>query len=180
MRVTAFTSQSVLSDTASKAAIGITYAHAAVHRDIIVRATKNFVAGTTPINILFKTSAGVEAHLEYLIQGAADCEVFLYEAPTVTGEGTNMTSARLLRSSTKEIQGVAKSGGTVSAKGTLINEGFNGGSGTGANVSGGAIVHEGAEWVTKADTWYLIEIVRPVSGKAHATLEWYEVPPIKL
>lgn len=173
-----YSSRTSLIDQASSAPIGITYAHAAVHRDIIVRATKNFASASTPINILFKTPAGTEAHLEFLVQGSADCEVFMYEGPTVSTEGTNMTLARLLRSSTKAIHGTAKSGGTVSAKGTLINEGYNGGAGTGANTTGGSVVHDDAEWVTKADTWYLIEIVRAVAGKVNVSLEWYEVKPI--
>lgn len=173
-----YISENNLIDKASNTGIIITYPHAAVHRDIIVRATKNFAAASTPINILFKTPVGTEAHLEFAILGGADCDVFMYEGPTVSTEGTDMVKARLLRSSTKTILGTAKFGGTVSAKGTLINEGYNGGGGSGSGTHGGSVVHDDAEWVTKEDTWYLIEIVRAASGKVNVSLEWYEVPPI--
>ena len=169
----------IIKDGASRANLFITYPHSAVHRDIIARASKNFAAGTSTINILVKAPGPLQPHLEWNIIGSNDCEVNFYKAPTVATEGTDMTQTRLYLPSTKTTQMITKHGGTVDPKGTLLNEAYNGGGGTGAGVRGGASVHDDAEWVIELGTWYLIEIVRSTSGKVGVELEWYEVPEIK-
>jgi hypothetical protein len=157
---------------------GLSYAHGAVHNDIIARATRVVSSGTGITNVLFKSPGPLQGHLEYIITAAADTEVRLYEAPTVTTEGTDMVFARLHLGSSKTTQSIAKTGGTVSAKGTLKDEQWNGGAGAGANVTGGSVVHDGAEWLLKVDTWYLIEIDRKTATKLGIALEWYEVPAL--
>ena len=166
-------------DPSSKASIGITYAHSAVHRDIIARATKVLSAGTGITNILIKAPGPLQPHLEWSIVSGGEVEVKFYEAPTVTAEGDDMTATRLFLPSEKTTQMVAKFGGTVSEKGTLLDEDYNGGAGSGVNVRGGSAVHEDAEWIPKLETWYLIEINRITSSKLKVALEWYEVTEIK-
>jgi hypothetical protein len=157
--------------------VGITYAHDAVHRDVIVRASKNFVAGTGTTNILLQAPATLEPHIEWAVIGGGDVEVYFYEAPTITAEGTTMTVSRLYLPSAKTTATVAKFGGTVSAKGTLKGEYYNGGGGAGASIRGGSVVHDDAEWVAKVGTWYLMEIIRGTSNKMNVQIEWYEVSP---
>jgi hypothetical protein len=158
--------------------VQMTYPHAAVHRDTIARASKVFSAAANTTNFLFKAPGPLQPHMEWVITGGGDIEVYFYEGPTVTGEGTDMTKARLYLPSTKTTQMVAKYGGTVSAKGTLKDEAYNGGGGTGSNVRGGSVVHDDAEWIPKLDTWYLIEVIRGTSAKMAVTIEWYEVPEL--
>ena len=166
-------------DPTSKTNIMITYAHSAVHRDIIARATKVLSAATGITNILIKAPGPLQPHLEWSIVSGGEIDVKFYEAPTVTAEGDNMTATRLFLPSEKTTQMVAKFGGTVSEKGTLLDEDYNGGGGAGSNVRGGSAVHDDAEWIPKLDTWYLIEINRITSHKMKVALEWYEVPEIK-
>lgn len=153
----------------------LTYGHAAVHNDIISRATRIIAAGTTAVNILFKSPGPLQAHIEWSIVGAADCDVRVYEGPTVTTEGTDMVQARLHRQSLKTTQTIPKTGGDVSAVGTLIDEQWNGGGGSGAGIRGGSVIHDDAEWIPKVNDWILIQVTRNVSTKLGITLEWYEV-----
>lgn len=156
----------------------LTYGHAAVHRDIIARATQVVIAGTGIINVLFKSPGPLQAHMEWIVNAAADTEVRLYESPTVTVEGSDMVKSRLFAPTTKTTQSAAKLGGTVSDKGTLLDVQWNGGGGQGSGTFGGSVIHDDAEWVLKVDTWYLIEIDRKASTKLGIVLEWYEVPGI--
>jgi hypothetical protein len=168
----------VTKDGSSRGVLGITYAHAAVHRDIIARATRIVTAGTGIVNVLFKSPGPLQAHIEWAVTAAADTEVRLYKTPTVTAEGTDMVMTRLFLPSEEPIQMTAKTGGTVSAKGTLKDEQWNGGAGTGNNARGGAVIHDDAEFVPDIDEWFLLEINRIVSTKLGIVIEWYEVPEI--
>lgn len=160
--------------------ISITYPHSASHRDLIARATKNFTAASGTTNFLIKSPGPLQAHLEWKIVASGDVEIYFYEGPTVTGEGTAMTQTRIFRDSVKTTQTITKYGGTVSAKGTLLDEAYNGGSGTGGNIQGGSVLHEDAEWLPTVDVWYLVEVIRATSMKMNVTFEWYEVPQIVL
>ena len=164
----------------SSTLIGITYPHSASHRDLIVKATKNFTAASGTTNFLIKSPGPLQAHLEWSVISSGDVEIYFYEEPTVTGEGTDMTSARLFRESVKTTQTITKYGASVSAKGTLLSEGYNGGSGTGNALQGGSVLHQDAEWLPKVDSWYLLEVIRAASVKMNVIFEWYEVPEITL
>jgi hypothetical protein len=170
----------VTKDFSSKGVLGITYAHAAVHRDIIARATRVVAAGTGILNVLFKNPGPLQGHFEWRITASADCEVRLYTAPTVTAEGDSAVITRLFLPSTVTTQGVVKTGGTVSAKGTLADEQWNGGtSAVGNNLTlGGSVVHDDAEYIPDVDGWCLIEIDRKSETKLSIVLEWYEVAEI--
>ena len=169
----------VTKDGSSRANLYITYPHSAVHRDIIARATRIYPAADNTTNIIFKAPGPLQPHLEWTVTGGNDLEVRLYKGPTIADEGTDMTKARLFLPSAKTTQMVTKTGATISENGTLIDEAYNGGGGTGAGIRGGAAVHDDAEWVIEVDVWYLLQIIRGQSAKMSVALEWYEVPEIK-
>jgi hypothetical protein len=165
----------LLVDESSQANIFVSYAHAAVHRDLAIRATSpTFVAGTTPVLFLFTTPPNIEVHLSWVVSNQVRVNPDFYESPTVTGAGTDMVYARLNRNSTRPILSTATHGGTVSAKGTLLSQNmlFS----TQPNLKGAREVNEDSEWVLKPETVYLLEVVRPTSGILAVTFEWYEVP----
>jgi hypothetical protein len=168
----------------SNTPFALTYAHAAVHRDIIVNATNVQSAGTSEVLYFFQTpdSAHQQVHLEYIITAGNDCEARWYRAPVIATNGTEITKTRLFDGSLKTTGAKVYVGGTVTGGnyGVLRKEQYNGGGGTGAGIRGGSAVHDDAEWVLERDTWYCLRLTRTNSQKVAVEFEWYEVPAITL
>lgn len=158
--------------------VQMSYPHAAVHRDTIINGNDRQATGDTEILYLFTAGATLQPHLEYVIKASGGVLVRFYEAPTVTAPGTPITTSRLFRPSEKTTQATITVGGAVSDYGTLLKSQDNGGGGTGANIRGGAAVHDDAEWVLKLGTIYAIRITRETSGSVGLEMEWYEVPAL--
>ena len=158
----------------------LTYAHAAVHRDIIINASNIQASAATEIVYFVKTPNDLtkQVHLAYAVTGGADCEVRFYRAPNVNAQGSAITTTRLHDSSTATTGAVVYVGGTVTGGdyGTLLKEQWNGGGGAGAGIQGGNAVHDDAEFLLRNNTWYCLRITRTGAQKAATEFEWYEVP----
>jgi len=158
----------------------LTYAHGAVHRDVIINASHVQAAGTTEVLYFMKTPDDLnkQVHLAYAVTGGSDIEVRFYRAPAVATNGTLITTTRLHDSSAKTTGALVYTGGTVTGGnyGTLLKEQWNGGGGAGAGVRGGNAVHEDAEFLLRNDTWYCLRVTRTGSQKIGTEFEWYEVP----
>lgn len=163
----------------NRTAVSITYAHDAVHRDIMVNATNYQADGTGEILYLLTCAADREVHLEYLITAGGAIQALFYESPVVATAGTQITETRLYRPSAKSIVTGVTVGGSVTGGdyGTLLKHQYNGGGGAGGNIRGGSATHDGAEWVLKVGTTYALRIIRAVSQVVGVEFEWYEVPP---
>lgn len=155
--------------------VQMTYPHAAVHRDTISNANHYTAAGTSDVLFLFTSGSELQVHLEYMVTGGGAIQALFYESPTVTTAGTAITLSRLNRETDKTTESSVTVGGTVSNYGTLLKHQYNGGSGGGANLRGGAAVHDDAEWVLKSDTVYCLQIIRDDSAPVSVEMEWYEV-----
>jgi hypothetical protein len=153
----------------------LTYAHGAVHNDTIISYTET-QASSSGRRYLLRTGEPLACHLTLRVIGDKACTIKLYEDPTVTAAGTQVTPRRLHRSSLKTTQALLYHTPTTSALGLLVYDGFNGGGGTGAGARGGDLIHDDAEWLLKVDTDYLLVIADGSSLTFMVEMEWYEVP----
>ena len=162
-------SDTIAHDSASKANLDITYAHAAVHRDIIAGLSVRSSGNT---QLLFRTPADpVEIHLLFAISAGGAIEYNFVEDVTTTVDGTPVTTYRLNRKSEKTTQSLAFLDPTYSGGDTLLAGSMGGGPGQG--VTDSVALHTDAEFVLKPATDYVIE----VTGSQDVTFaaEWYEV-----
>ena len=157
-------------DSASRANLEITYAHAAVHRDIIVGFGVRSSGNT---EILFRAPADpVEIRLLWSVVSAGAVDINFIENPTVTDDGTAVDIYRLNRKSVKATQALVFLDPTFSGGDTLLEAqagagGFLGGS------DGSVALHQDAEFILKPSTDYIIQVL----GSSDVTFagEWYEV-----
>lgn len=148
------------------------FAHSAVHRDVIIQA-QDYVASATTRDILIKIPADVNPHLVYSVNCSEGARVQFYEGATITGDGTTVLTARLNRNSGKTTQTEIYHTPNISDIGTELPGGFLPG-GSGGNAQGGSVaLHTDAEWLLKADTNYIIRVTAS-SSTISTKLEWYE------
>ena len=155
--------------------VGITYPHDAVHRDVIVHASDYATTVATARNYLIVPAAGFDAHMVFSVTCNQATRIQVYEATVTTAAGTAITRARLNRNSARAINVAITVGPTITSDGTLLQDAFNGGGGSGANAFGGQVIHDDAEWVMKAGTAYMVRVTPVSSATLGIAFEWYEV-----
>ena len=123
-----------------------------------ISATGNIAAAGSLYVMGRVNGRGTELHNFFLVTDRTPYKVELFEAPTVTGDGTPLAPRNKNRNvADSETTTEVFSGTTVSADGTLlytIEETF---SGTGSHVQGGDTVFTN-EWILKENTDYVFKI----------------------
>ena len=114
-------------------------------------------------------------HFRYGVTVNDLCNVFLYEAPTVTAAtGTARTPINFERNGTYTVKLAILDAPTVTAVGTLIDAEYFITAGVGVTAGGG----DGSsvnEFVLKSNTKYLFRITSGAAGcDIHADFHWYE------
>ena len=158
----------------------MTYAHGAVHRDVIINATHYADAGTADILFLIECGDTLQSHMEWIVTAGAGARIRFYKNPVFTDPGTLITNTRLKTYSGKTTQTKIRVAPTIegSSFGTLLKDQYNGGGGQGAGIRGGSSVHDDAEFLLELEGVYLLRITRLSSQIVGTEFEWYEVNPI--
>lgn len=113
------------------------------------------------------------AHLIGEVSGEAETSFYIYEGPTVTVNGTAVTSVNRNRNSSKTDFLTIYQGATVSATGTRLEYGKLGS----GKVLGGA-VNRTDEWVLKNNTTYLLRVTNDTTSNNYHTIRFqYYIHP---
>lgn len=150
---------------------GIEYAHAAVHQDIICRATEYVDSLNGDRFYLIKAPADKEVHLQWALTSSGSLVMEMYENPTVSDNGTQITASRLNRGSNKSDPDYVFHTPTVSDNGKLLSTEYNGGTPS----QKGSDAHEGSEWLIPAGESILIKCTTSSNENVHVVFEWYEI-----
>lgn len=154
--------------------------HVHTHEGSLYTVSHRFesIADNTSVYLHIKTAAGRNNHTNFSITASGYCDVFLYESPTLSSNGTAKTIYNNNRSSTKTSSTLAYYSPTVSAVGTeLFTTLLPGGSGfVTVGASGGSPVRGGTEWIFDQSRSYLISGKNTSGAAADITISvsWYE------
>lgn len=141
---------------------------------------KQTITSAATLRYLLRNPAANYPHFRDLsvsASGGTPCDIYLYEAPTVTGTGTAQTVRNHNRNTADGAEDLAiYLGPTVSANGTQLTYRQIPVSGL-FGLGGGADGDIGIEWILKPSTDYLVSVTNN-HGSATATVGiamfWYE------
>jgi hypothetical protein len=147
---------------------GIDYAHAEVHQGkfYTVSYIANGVASASSLEFFFITGANFELHTAILAAAGSDAELYIFEATTVSDNGTALTAYNNLRSSVNTAEGDFYHTPTITGDGTQISVVYIPSSGT----QGGGAVRPGTEVIFKVSTNYLIRLTNTGTGAQDLSL----------
>jgi hypothetical protein len=109
----------------------------------------------------------------FVAKATAACQIQFYEGCTADAPGTEIITARLNRGSTKTTKVKIYHTPTNAVLGTELPGDYIPSAGPGGGSGGEAAVHEGAEWMLKANTNYVVELTNS-SATTFVKFEWYE------
>ena len=136
-------------------------------------------AGAT-LYMLMDSSAAAAVHFTQfaILSTGGPIEIGLYEAPTVTGNGTEVTAINKNREIATEPASITYIGSTVTADGTLLLDETILATGTGSNTIG-LIQSASEEWIFDTSKLYLWKIINNDNGAVdlHFTFYWHEHVP---
>lgn len=132
------------------------------------------LADDASLELWLSVGAGCYPHLVWSSWAEGLAQVYIYEAPTVSAEGTPITPTQRNRNSANASAVTVKHTPTVTGTGTALRSGVNIGAG-----SGGQSEHERArgqqEMLLKPGTTYLLRLTARANNiHAGLTLNWYE------
>ena len=165
-------------DEVSGALITIDYAHHEVHEgSMFVAAYKSpdgaDVANDAELRYLFQVGAKA-CHLDWLVVGGGDLEIFAYESTTFSNAGTSVPAGNMNRTSANVATMTVTHTPTITDNGNqLLNAFIPGGDG---NRAVGGLLRGDAEWILAPNTVYYLRCINR-SGSAvpiGAIFEWYE------
>lgn len=167
--------QNVLVDHDDNALIVMDETHSNIHRGIFFELSliDLAVAADANMDILVSIPAGVEAHMRMEGEAGNSMQTYLYEAPTVSANGTQVFGVnrkRKLPVNAPEI--LTYSGPTVDTTGTELFHGLI--LATKQTVGSGGTFKE---WYLAPSTLYLLRISNDITNSvtpAVMTLDWYE------
>lgn len=166
-------------DETTGAALVIDTVHHEVHEGEMFHAshTNGSVSNGANVDVLLATGAAVETHASWEVFAGGQVTIYLYEAPTVSANGTALTVYNMKRDSLNAPDGLLYHTPTVSATGSvaLVNGRIlPGGTSPTTRVGGG--IRSGAEWILAPDTLYLLRVANTSGGTiaVNVVLEWYE------
>lgn len=139
------------------------------------------IADAADLELLLAVPAGTYPHIQRLGLSleAGDVDILVYEAPTVSVDGTLVPSQNTNRNSANTASMVITHTPTTSADGDLIHTNWVPPTGAGVGSSEGIlnIKANGEEWILAADTKYLIRITNESGGVIDLRYEivFYEI-----
>ncbi len=149
-------------------------AHLKIHDgEFFSHSNKHSVSSGNSFDILIKIPSNVTPHLRYgySVENAPG-DLFLYEAPTTTADGSQLV-VRCVNRNSSNISGVTIfSSPTVTDVGTILQYNFM----SGSFFSGGSTESLIIEWILKPNTNYLIRYTNNSIGTSdlsHSVI-WYE------
>ena len=134
------------------------------------------VADAANAEILIRVNASVELHTEFAGSSTGASGAYLFEAPEVTGSGTEITARNRHRERTNGINGTFYHTPTLADTGTTIIATLVPGSQTRKTSSGGAGSGR-VEWILKPDTVYAMRMTNKAGTGATISMgaDIYEV-----
>lgn len=162
-------------DRYSSAKVAIAEEHWVVHAGIAFTADWKFtsVLTGTSVDILLVPNAGNYPHVHRfdLAAGRGDVDVLVYENPTVSDNGTEITPGNMNRNSTNTPVMDIFYTPTVSTVGDLMTRLWVPPSATGQGQQVGVFLStEGSEWILHPDRTYLVR----VTNNSGATISIWE------
>jgi len=175
----------VLADPHSGAIITAEIEHAQIHagNGYSLSGKVATLANTATMQILARTGAiPVHWRAATMTVSDGDCDIYFYESPTITADGSLETSFNKNRLSTNTSTLDIYSTPTISANGTELEYGYipdasGGGGGGGGRSSGGEAQRVGGEWILAPNTEYLVTVTNNSGGAISLgyTFFWYEL-----
>ena len=149
----------------------------AVHDGLAFGFTQHGTFAATSSLILIGVTGARQVHFDGFLCDISQGNFLLelWESPTVTTLGTNLTPRNRNRASSNTSQMLIYAGGTVSANGFLLHDDLLLAIGQGANVVGGtAGLDDG--FVFKANTTYMIKMTNNAASTTsyNAKFAWHE------
>lgn len=169
----------VLVDDQTNALKTIDTVHHEVHEGEMWHAsyTNSNVANGANLDFVMVTGATKECHAAFEVFAGGQVTVYLYEAPTLSNNGTGVTAYNMKRSHVGSATATTTHTPTVTQTGTtaLVNGRILPG-GTSATTRIGGGIRTGVEWILAANTKYLLRCTNSSGGAIaiNAVVEWYE------
>lgn len=162
-------------DSTNNAVVTIVSEHYRIHQGTLFTCTdKVTVADTATLYYLLDNPADNFPHLrKYAFAStAAPCDVYLFEEPTITANGTERTPYNNNRTSSGLANLKIYNGPTVTDDGTEIDYALV----TGAKKEGGIATDMVIEWILNAGTKYITKFVNNSGSSAtvRPIFIWYE------
>lgn len=145
----------------------IDYAHAKVHAGdfYTVSHLSTAVANGASLDILIITGSTYQLHSNFVVSAGGDAYFYIYEATTVSANGTALTPYNNLRSSSNAAEADFYYGPTVTGVGTQLYVDFLAGGGFfGAGGVSGGPIRAGTELDLKTSTNYLLRLTNTSGG----------------
>lgn len=143
---------------------GKVYTHIDVHE----------IANTaTYYHMIVTPNTALQPQFTYTVSATAECQIFLYEDPTTSSNGTLTTNYNHNRNNSTENVVLIYHQPTVTSDGTKLEEGKIGGSG--GNKQGSNLASD--RWILKSNSKYLVKIISNASSNkvSHViTIDNYE------
>lgn len=105
-------------------------------------------------------NSALQPQFTYSISATAECQIFLYEEPTVSANGSETSNYNHNRNNSTANAVLIYHQPTVSSAGTMLEELKIGG--TGGNKQGSNLASD--RWILKSNTKYLIKVISNASA----------------
>lgn len=160
----------------------IPYVHHKVHESVTFQSSYKTpegsdVADDASQDWLIQVRADRVPHLVYEVACGGDAEVSLYEAPTVSSNGTALARVNMDRNSQGGSDVLTFRDPTVTVVGNLIqNTLIPGGT---QPRTGGGVGRQNTEWLLRLNTLYLLRVTNRSGGAQPVSvlIQWYEKEP---
>lgn len=154
----------------------ITFVHYNIHRGITYESSYKTLtlANNASLEMLF-TTGSLPCHAVFKAEIGGDGEVQLYEATTVSANGTAMARNNKNRTSSRVALATVFHTPTVTGDGTELTDHYIPG-GTGSIFSGGGEDSFGREWLLAPNTNYMLRLTNRAGSTQPAGfhVQWYE------
>lgn len=158
-------------DPISNIPVVMEFAHHQVHEGETYQAVVAPVALANGNSLLFRivVPTGVYPHMIAELDSTGETWWYLYESPTITGNGVAITAQNRNRNSLNAPGTVVYSGATASANGTLLSALI-----IGSGEKAGGNGRESLEWLLKPTLTYLVVITAKNANSIAMRFSWYE------
>ena len=163
-------------DPISDLPVVIDYEHHQLHEGETHQYTYAPAALSSGSSVLFRivvanvTGTTQTPHFIFAVDATAETWSYIYESPTVTGNGTQQTALNRNRNSANTPTTTIWLNPTVSANGTLMSSWI-----LGSGTLAGGQTRDALEWDLKTNTTYLIVVTaKAASDDICIRLVWYE------
>jgi hypothetical protein len=149
--------------------VGIDYAHYQVHSgQHFMGGDLGTISNNGNVDYLFISDNTYNCHFLFDIASDQNIKIEIYEAPTITANGTVLGTINLNRTKTNVPTALVYKNPTITANGNMLGAMYS--------IGRGAPANNNQEMIFKKGVKYLCRLVGTVNGTIYSVVfDWYEV-----